>query len=75
MIQIRYVVSVLCRYDPLNAVELGDSARSVVSMELRAGTDGVGESKVNKWVMEKCLENRRGCKCFPLLMGAVKLTF
>ena len=34
MIQIRYVISVLCRCDPLDIVELGDSARSIVSMGL-----------------------------------------
>ena len=42
MIRIRYVTSVLCRSDPLDAEELGDNSRSTVSLGLREGIDGLG---------------------------------
>ena len=67
--------SVLCGSDPLDAEDLGDSARSVVYMGLREGVDGVGESKIDTCVMEECVEIRRGCKCSHLLTCTVKLTF
>jgi hypothetical protein len=44
-------------------------------MELHERIDGVGRSEVDRWVMEKCLENRRGRKCLPLLTCIVNLTF
>ena len=40
--RIRYVVSVLCWSDPVDAEETGDNYQSVVSMGVREGIGGVG---------------------------------
>ena len=42
MIRIRYVISVMCESDLVDAKSLGHDARSAVSMELREHIDGVG---------------------------------
>ena len=54
MIRIRYVISVMGRSHSVDAEELGDNARSVVSMGLREGIDGVGQSKIDRRVMGEC---------------------
>jgi hypothetical protein len=68
MIRIRYVISVMGSSDSVDVLdELGNNARSVVSMGPRKGIDGVGQRKIDRWVMDECLENCRGRKCFPPL--------
>ena len=55
MIRIRYLISVSCRTDLVDAKSSGNDARSVVSVELRERIDGVGQSKIDRRVMEKRL--------------------
>ena len=45
--------SVFWKSDLTDEKSLGNDARSVVSMEPRERIDGVGQSKINKWVVEK----------------------
>jgi hypothetical protein len=53
MIRIRYVISVLSKSDLVDAKSLGNDARSAVYMELRERIDGVGQSKIDRRVVEK----------------------
>jgi hypothetical protein len=56
MIRIRYVISVSCRSDFVDVKASGNDARSAVSVELREGIEGVGPSKIDRRVVETCLD-------------------
>ena len=73
MMRTRYVLVVFSGTALTDMETLGNNIRSVISMGLREGVDGVGKSESETWFVEGCPVCRSWCKHHPLPTLVAKL--